>query len=100
MQKPQTSMALFAGVVAAFATCSAFAQEARQAPKTVPAQAAAQMPTQARDAAATGMAHAGHAKADPVGEATTAMSAADGAKADAAPATPAKADAAMKQEPR
>ena len=31
MHKPQSSMALFAGVVAAFATCTAFAQEAQQA---------------------------------------------------------------------
>jgi hypothetical protein len=51
-------MALFAGVVAAFATCAAFAQEAQQAPKTVPAQAAAQMPPQAQGQAEAGMAQA------------------------------------------
>ena len=99
MQQPQTSMALFAGVVAAFATCAAFAQEAQQAPKTVPAQAAAQMPTQAQSAAANAMAHADPAPVDASVEPATAASTGDEAQADAMPAKPAKVDAATKQDP-
>ncbi|MFN3703491.1 hypothetical protein [Thermomonas sp.] len=102
MHKPQSSMALFAGVVAAFATCAAFAQEAQQAPKTVPAQAAEQMPTQARDASADGMAHAAGAgmAGDPMAAKADKSEAKTDGKADDTKAAPAKGDDAAKTDPR
>lgn len=101
MHKPQSSMALFAGVVAAFATCTTFAQEAQQALKTVPSPAAAQMPTPARDASAGGMAHvAGAGAGDPMAAKADKTDGNTDGKADDTKAAPAKGDDAAKTDPR
>lgn len=109
MHKSPSSMALFAGVVAAFAACTAFAQEVQHAPNTVPAQTTAPMPAQAQDHATTGMRHASEAgmtadaaraKAAEAAAANTDVNANADADADAKNVTSTKDAGTPKDDPR